>query len=216
MTGKIQLTEGKKMSKGLLLVVSAPSAGGKGTILKELFQRNGNLRMSVSATTRQPRDGEEHGKHYYFINREEFQQLIDSGKMLEYAEYVGNLYGTPRGPVDQWLDEGHDVVLEIEVQGGAQIKKIVPDCVSVFITPPSLEVLEKRLRGRGTEEEGTILKRLATARQELTQAGNYDYVVVNDRLEDAVDDMLAILRSEKLRYARDPGFVEGLLAAEKA
>ncbi len=204
------------MSKGLLLVVSAPSAGGKGTILKELFQRNGNLRMSVSATTRQPRAGEEHGKHYYFINCEEFQQLIDSGKMLEYAEYVGNLYGTPKGPVDQWLGEGYDVVLEIEVQGGAQIKKIVPDCVSVFITPPSLEVLEKRLRGRGTEEEGTILKRLATARQELTQAGNYDYVVVNDRLEDAVDDMLAILRSEKLRYARDPGFVEGLLAAEKA
>lgn len=204
------------MSKGLLLVVSAPSAGGKGTILKELFQRNENLRMSVSATTRQPRAGEEHGKHYYFINCEEFQQLIDSGKMLEYAEYVGNLYGTPKGPVDQWLDEGHDVVLEIEVQGGAQIKKIVPDCVSVFITPPSLEVLEKRLRGRGTEEEGTILKRLATARQELTQAGNYDYVVVNDHLEDAVDDMLAILRSEKLRYARDPGFVEGLLAAEKA
>lgn len=204
------------MSKGLLLVVSAPSAGGKGTILKELFQRSENLRMSVSATTRQPRTGEEHGKHYYFISREEFRQLIDSNKMLEYAEYVGNLYGTPKGPVDQWLDEGHDVVLEIEVQGGAQIKKIVPDCVSVFITPPSLEVLEKRLRGRGTEDEGTILKRLATARQELTQAGNYDYVVVNDRLEDAVDDMLAILRSEKLRYARDPGFVEGLLAAEKA
>ena len=204
------------MSKGLLLVVSAPSAGGKGTILKELFQRNENLRMSVSATTRQPRAGEEHGKHYYFINCEEFQQLIDSGKRLEYAEYVGNLYGTPKGPVDQWLGEGYDVVLEIEVQGGAQIKKIVPDCVSVFITPPSLEVLEKRLRGRGTEEESTILKRLATARQELTQAGNYDYVVVNDRLEDAVDDMLAILRSEKLRYARDPGFVEGLLAAEKA
>ena len=165
------------MSKGLLLVVSAPSAGGKGTILKELFQRNENLRMSVSATTRQPRAGEEHGKHYYFISREEFRQLIDSNKMLEYAEYVGNLYGTPKGPVDQWLDEGHDVVLEIEVQGGAQIKKIVPDCVSVFITPPSLEVLEKRLRGRGTEEEGTILKRLATARQELTQAGNYDYEI---------------------------------------
>ena len=117
------------MSKGLLLVVSAPSAGGKGTILKELFQRNENLGMSVSATTRQPRAGEEHGKHYYFISREEFQQLIDSGKMLEYAEYVGNLYGTPKGPVDQWLGEGYDVVLEIEVQGGAQIKKIVPDGV---------------------------------------------------------------------------------------
>jgi len=204
------------MSKGLLLVVSAPSAGGKGTILKELFQRNKNLRMSVSATTRQPRPGEEHGKHYYFISRDEFQQLIDNGSMLEYAEYVGNLYGTPKGPVDQWLEEGHDVVLEIEVQGGAQIKRIVPDCVSIFITPPSMEVLEKRLRGRGTEEEDIIRKRLDTARQELTQAEHYDYVVVNDRLEDAVDDIQAIIRSEKLRYMRDPDFINGLLSAGKA
>lgn len=208
--------EGKKMSRGLLLVVSAPSAGGKGTILKELFQRDKNLRMSVSATTRQPREGEEHGKHYYFISRGEFQDLIDRGSMLEYAEYVGNLYGTPKGPVDQWLEEGYDVVLEIEVQGGAQIKKIVPDCVSIFITPPSLEVLEKRLRGRGTEEEDTIIKRLDTARRELAQAENYDYVVVNDRLEDAVDDMQAIIRGEKLRYMRRPGFIEGLLAAGEA
>ena len=204
------------MIKGLLLVVSAPSAGGKGTILKELFQRDENLRMSVSATTRQPREGEEHGKHYYFISREEFQGLIDNGSMLEYAEYVGNLYGTPKGPVDQWLEEGHDVVLEIEVQGGAQIKKIVPDCVSIFITPPSLEVLEKRLRGRGTEEEDTILKRLDTARRELNQAENYDYVVVNDRLKDAVDDMQAIIRSEKLRYMRKPDIIKGLLAAGEA
>lgn len=204
------------MSRGLLLVVSAPSAGGKGTILKEMFQRDKNLRMSVSATTRQPREGEEHGKHYYFISKDEFQSLINSGSMLEYAEYVGNLYGTPRGPIEQWLAEGHDVVLEIEVQGGAQIKKIVPDCVSIFITPPSMEVLEKRLRGRGTEEEDTILKRLNTARQELTQAENYDYVVVNDQLEDAVNDMQAILRSEKLRYIRDPNFIKGLLAAPKA
>ena len=204
------------MSRGILLVVSAPSAGGKGTILGELFERDRNLRMSVSATTRRPREGEEHGKHYYFISREEFRGLIDSGSMLEYAEYVGNLYGTPRGPVEQWLSEGHDVVLEIEVQGGAQIKKLAPDCVSVFITPPSMEVLEKRLRGRGTENEETIRKRLETARRELPQAENYDYVVINDRLEDAVDDMQAILRSEKLRYMRDPDFIKGLLAGPKA
>ncbi len=204
------------MSKGLLLMVSAPSAGGKGTILGELFRRDGNLRMSVSATTRSPREGEEHGKHYYFISREEFKNLIDSGSMLEYAEYVGNLYGTPRGPIEQWLSQGHDVVLEIEVQGGAQIKKLVPDCVSVFITPPSMEVLEKRLRGRGTENEETIQKRLDTARKELLQAEHYDYVVINDRLEDAVDDMQAILRSEKLRYEREPERINGLLAAPKA
>lgn len=202
--------------KGLLLVVSAPSAGGKGTILKELFRQNDDLRLSVSATTRQPREGEENGKHYHFISREEFQQLIDSGSMLEYAEYVGNLYGTPRGPIEQWLQDGFDVVLEIEVQGGAQIKKILPDCVSIFITPPSMEVLEHRLRGRGTEEEETILRRLDTARQELTQAENYDYIVINDRLEDAVDDMQAILRSEKLRYDRSSDFIKGLLAAGKA
>lgn len=203
--------EEKKMSKGLLLVVSAPSGGGKGTILKELFERDPNLRMSVSATTRQPRPGEEHGKQYYFISREEFQELISSGSMLEHAEYVGNYYGTPKGPVDQWRDEGHDVVLEIEVQGGAQIKKLVPDCVSIFISPPSMEVLEKRLRDRGTEGEEIVRQRLDTARQELTHVEQYDYIVVNDRLEDAVEDMRAIIRAEKRKCARNPLFVNKVL-----
>ena len=124
------------MKKGILLVVSAPSAGGKGTILKELFRQDGNLRMSVSATTRQPRPGEENGKDYYFMSREEFQELVAGGRMLEHAEYVGNCYGTPREPVEEWLAQGLDVVLEIDVQGGAQIKRLAPDCVSVFITPP--------------------------------------------------------------------------------
>lgn len=196
------------MSRGILLVVSAPSAGGKGTILGELFKRDGNLRMSVSATTRRPREGEEHGKHYYFISREEFRGLIDSGSMLEYAEYVGNLYGTPRGPVEQWLSEGHDVVLEIEVQGGAQIKKLAPDCVSVFITPPSMEVLEKRLRGRGTEADKVVQSRLEAAKREIPCAREYDYIVYNDRLEDAVADVQAILRAEKRRYARNRDCIE--------
>lgn len=196
------------MSKGLLLVVSAPSAGGKGTILGELFRQDDNLRMSVSATTRQPRPGEEHGRHYFFVSREEFQKLVDEGKMLEHAEYVGNCYGTPRGPVENWMAEGRDVVLEIDVQGGAQVKKLMPDCVSVFITPPSLAVLEKRLRQRGTEDEKTIQRRLKTARQELEQAKYYDYIVINDRLEDAVADMQAILRSEKRKYSRNTDFAE--------
>ena len=133
--------------KGLLVVVSAPSGGGKGTILKELFARNDNLQLSVSATTRAPRPGEEHGKQYYFLSREEFEGLIDQGKMLEHAEYVGNYYGTPRDPVEEWLSRGRDVVLEIEVQGGAQVKKLMPECVSVFILPPSMKVLGERLRG---------------------------------------------------------------------
>ena len=199
------------MKKGILLVVSAPSAGGKGTILRELFRQEEGLRMSVSATTRQPRPGEVDGKDYYFVSRETFQQWVDTGSMLEHAEYVGNCYGTPRGPVEEWLAQGLDVVLEIDVQGGSQIKKLAPDCVSVFITPPSMEVLEKRLRERGTEDEETIRKRLAAARQELAFAERYDFIVVNDRLEDAVEDMRAILRSEKRRYARNPGFIQRVL-----
>jgi len=199
------------MSKGLLVVISAPSGGGKGTILKELFERDSNLKLSVSATTRAPRPGEEHGKQYYFISREEFESLIAEGKMLEHAEYVGNYYGTPRGPVEEWTEQGRDVVLEIEVQGGAQVKKLVPECVSIFILPPSMKVLGERLRGRGTEDEATVQKRLETARREIPQAREYDYVVYNDRLEDAVDEIQAILRAEKLKYSRNTDCIERVL-----
>ncbi len=199
------------MSKGLLVVISAPSGGGKGTILKELFARDDNLRLSVSATTRSPRPGEEHGKQYYFISREEFEKLIAEGKMLEHAYYVDNYYGTPREPVEQWTGQGRDVVLEIEVQGGAQVKKLMPECVSIFIMPPSMEVLGRRLRGRGTEDEATVLKRLDTARQEIPCAKGYDYVVYNDRLEDAVEDIQAILRAEKLKYSRNTDSIERVL-----
>lgn len=197
--------------KGLLLVVSAPSGGGKGTILKELFAQDDNLRLSVSATTRAPRPGEEHGKQYYFISREEFESLISQNKMLEHAEYVGNYYGTPRDPVEEWLAAGNDVVLEIEVQGGAQVKKLMPECVSIFILPPSMKILEERLRGRGTEAEETVQKRLSTARREIPQAKEYDYIVFNDRLEDAVDDIQAILRAEKLKYSRNADSTERVL-----
>lgn len=199
------------MEKGLLLVVSAPSGGGKGTILKELFQRDENLRMSVSATTRQPRPGEEHGTHYFFISREEFQRMVDEGQMLEHAEYVGNCYGTPRAPVEEWRREGRDVVLEIEVKGGAQVKKLAPDCVSIFIAPPSMEVLEKRLRDRGTEDDATVRQRLATAKVELACAKDYDYIVVNGRLEDAVEDMLAIVRGEKRKVQRNEDFIRKVI-----
>lgn len=122
--------------RGLLLVLSAPSGGGKGTVLKEMFAQDGNLRLSVSATTRAPRPGEADGQQYYFLSQEEFEQRIASGGMLEYAQYVGHYYGTPRAPVEKWLDEGRDVVLEIEVQGGQQVKKLCPGCVSVFLMPP--------------------------------------------------------------------------------
>ena len=199
------------MAKGLLLVISAPSGGGKGTILKELFAQEENLRLSVSATTRQPRPGEENGKQYFFLSREEFETKIQTGQMLEYAEYVGNYYGTPREPVERWMDQGRDVVLEIEVKGGAQVKKLVPECVSIFILPPSMQVLEKRLRGRGTEEEAAIQQRLAKAREEIPHAKEYDYVVFNDRLEDAVSDLRAIIHGEKLKFSRNTDSIERVL-----
>lgn len=199
------------MSKGLLVVVSAPSGGGKGTILKELFSKDSNLMFSVSATTRSPRPGEVHGKHYYFLSREEFQKLISEGKMLEYTEYCGNFYGTPKVPVEAWRREGKDVFLEIEVDGGAQIKSLVPDCVSIFILPPSMKVLEKRLRARGTEEDAVIEKRLLAARKEIPCAKAYDYIVYNDRLEDAVEDLAAILKAEKLKYTRNTDSIERVL-----
>lgn len=197
--------------RGLLLVVSAPSGGGKGTILKELFQRNDNLKLSVSATTRAPRPGEEHGKHYYFLSNDEFESMIQNNELLEHAGYVDHYYGTPKVPVDKWLSEGYDVVLEIEVQGGAQVKALRPDCVSVFIMPPSMQVLEERLRGRGTEDEATVQKRLGMAKEELPHAEKYDYIVWNDRVENAVEDILAILKAEKCNYIRNTDCVERVL-----
>lgn len=199
------------MKKGLLVVISAPSGGGKGTIIKELFNRDPNLRFSISATTRSPRPGEENGKQYYFISREEFEGLIGEGKMLEYAEYVGNYYGTPRDPVEEWTAQGHDVILEIEVQGGAQVKKLMPECVSIFVVPPSMKALGERLRGRGTEEEDVVQKRLAAAREEIPHGREYDYIVTNDRLEDAVEDICSILRAEKLKYIRNTESIERVL-----
>ena len=199
------------MDKGLLLVISAPSGGGKGTILKELFAQDENLRLSVSATTRAPRPGEEHGKQYYFLTRETFETLVAQGNMLEHAEYVGNYYGTPREPVEDWMSQGKDVVLEIEVKGGAQVKRLMPQCVSIFILPPSMQVLEKRLRGRGTEAEETIQKRLQKAREELPHAKDYDYIVYNDALEDAVSDIRAIIKAEKLKFSRNPNSIERVL-----
>ncbi len=190
------------MSKGLLIVVSSPSGGGKGTILKELFKTEENMQYSVSATTRNARPGEENGVHYHFISKEEFENLIENNEMLEYASYCDNYYGTPKAPVEKAIEDGISVVLEIEVQGGAQIKRLKPDCVSIFIAPPSLEVLEHRLRNRGTEDEATIAKRLVTAKKELEEIKEYDYLVINDTVEKAVSDIKAIIVAEKLKTTR--------------
>ncbi len=198
-------------NKGLPVVLSGPSGAGKGTVLKALLSGGGPIRFSVSATTRAPRPGEKDGREYYFISREEFKRMVDSGEMLESAEYCGNFYGTPAAPIREWTAQGIDVVLDIEVKGGAQVRRKCPDSVGVFILPPSMEELERRLRKRGTESEEAVRRRLETARREIPEAVNYDYVVVNDSAGLAADRIREILHAEKNRVQRNLPLIERML-----
>ena len=194
--------------KGLIFVVSAPAGCGKDTILNELFKQCDTVGYAVSATTRAPREGEINGVHYHFLSVEEFKDKIQKGEVLEYTEYCGNYYGTLKQSVLDLTSKGKDAILKIEVEGAMNIKKQFPDACLVFILPPSLEVLEHRLRKRGTETEEKILERTAQAKTELQFAKNYDYLVVNDELQTAVDDLAAVIRGEKLRRARQPELLE--------
>lgn len=193
----------------LLFVISAPAGCGKDTILNEVFKKTDKVGYAVSATTRAPREGEVNGVHYHFLSHEEFEKKIAEKEVLEYTEYCGNYYGTLRKSVDDLISSGKDAILKIEVEGAMNIRHQFPEACLVFILPPSWEVLEERLRGRGTESEETISARSNQARTELTYAGNYDYLIVNDKLEDAVEDLLAILRAEKLRRPRQECLLEG-------
>lgn len=188
--------------KGLLLILSGPSGCGKGTVLKELLAAEPNIFYSVSATTRAPRPGEEHGINYYFLSKEDFDREVSQDGMLEYACYCGNCYGTPKKPVFDRLERGEHVILEIEVQGAKQVMKSCPEAVSIFIMPPSLAELERRLVDRQTEDEETVKRRLATAVDEMNLAKDYDYIVVNDRVSEAVKDIAAIIRAEQNRSCR--------------
>ncbi|MDI9507452.1 MAG: guanylate kinase, partial [Bacillota bacterium] len=189
--------------KGLLIVLSGPSGVGKGTVRDALFAMKGhNLVYSVSMTTRPPRAGEVHGHDYYFVTREEFEENIRAGKMLEHAEFIGNYYGTPLEAVSENLNAGLEVVLEIEVQGAEQVRQKMPEAVFIFIAPPSLDSLYNRLRRRGTESEEVIRQRIEKAKREINLAYKYDYIVVNDTVENAADKILAIIRSEHASVKR--------------
>ncbi len=186
------------MSKGLLIVLSGPSGCGKGTMVQEILKR-GDCAVSVSATTRSPREGEINHVHYHFLSRAEFEQRIAHDGLLEYAEYCDNYYGTPRAEVEAMRSEGKHVILEIEVQGAFQIRERCPEAILVFTIPPSMEELRRRLKKRGTESDAVIEKRIARAAEELPYAKHYDYVILNDALEDAVADFGAIVRAETMR-----------------
>ena len=178
---------------GILIVVSGFSGAGKGTLMKRLLERYDNYALSISMTTRLPRPGEEHGKHYFFVDRDEFEKHIEDDGFIEYADYCGNYYGTPRAYVEKCLEEGRDVILEIEIQGAIKIKNKFPDAVLVFVTPPDAGELKRRLMGRGTAAEDVIRKRLSRAVEEAQGIENYDYIVVNDELEKCVEDIHAIV-----------------------
>lgn len=187
------------MKQGRLFVISGPSGVGKSTILKELLQRQKDIYFSVSATTRAPRPGEVDHVHYHFSSVEEFQNLIESEALLEWAEYVGNYYGTPAKYVDEAMAQGQNVILDIEVQGAKQVVKKRPDAVRIFIAPPSWGELERRLTDRGTDEAEKIRKRLDRAREEFENAKEYDYIVINDTVEHAVFELEAIMVAEHCR-----------------
>lgn len=185
--------------RGTLFVVTGPSGAGKGTVLKKVMAATDHLYFSISATTRAPRPGEVHGVHYHFITRESFAQLIREERLLEHAEYVGNFYGTPLDPVLEHLAQGDDVILEIEIQGAKQVKARYPETALVFIAPPSFDELERRLRGRGTETEETILRRMDTARRECAHMDAFQYIVLNDTPENGAYELLSIITAHRCR-----------------
>lgn len=189
--------------KGLLIVLSGPSGVGKGTVRQKMVESKlFDFKYSVSMTTRQPRPGEVDGEDYYFTTKEKFKEAIENGEMLEHAQYVDNFYGTPMTPVKKMLEAGHDVLLEIEVNGAMQVREKMPDGVFIFLTPPDLMELKDRITKRGTDAAAVIEKRMAQAKVEIMMMENYDYAVVNDKVENAVNKIRDIVASEHVRVTR--------------
>ena len=187
--------------KGKLIVISGPSGAGKSTVLFKAIEGRKDMCFSTSVTTRNPRPGELDGREYFFVKRERFQEMIENNELLEHAEYVNNCYGTPKAYVQNKMNEGFNVILDIEVQGARQVNEKMPEAVKIFIVPPSMEELAKRLRGRGTDTEEAIEGRLKRARQEYDEATFYDYIIINDDVDTAATELSAIIRAEKCRAA---------------
>lgn len=195
-------------NKGILTVVSGFSGAGKGTIMKRLMEKYDNYALSVSATTRAPRPGEEEGREYFFRTVEEFEKMIAKEQLIEYAKYVDNYYGTPRAYVEEQLEAGKDVILEIEIQGALKVKEKFPETLLLFVTPPSARELKDRLVKRGTESMEVILSRMERAREEAKGLDRYDYLVINDVLEDCVDEVHRIIQGEHRKSFRNMDFIE--------
>ncbi|MCC5967543.1 MAG: guanylate kinase [Natronohydrobacter sp.] len=201
--------------RGLLIILSSPSGAGKSTLARRLMEWDATIRFSVSATTRAPRPGEMDGREYYFRTRAEFEQMIESGEMLEHAEVFGNFYGSPKGPVEAALAQGRDMLFDIDWQGGQQVRNssLGKDVVSIFVLPPSIAALEQRLRGRGQDSDAVIAGRMQKSRDEISHWAEYDYVLVNDDLERTDAALRGIIQAERLRRERQTGlsdFVRGL------
>lgn len=198
------------MSKGLLVVVSGFSGAGKGTVMKRLLELHDEYALSISATTRNPRQGEVNGREYFFKTVDEFKQMIAEDGFIEYAQYVNNYYGTPKAYVEEMLNAGKNVLLEIEIQGALNVKKIYPDAVLVFLTPPTIAELESRLRGRGTEDEATIKARLSRAVEEGAGIDNYEYIIVNDQVDDCVRRIVNVIDSVKLQSSNQSELINNI------
>lgn len=201
----------KKIDRGILLVISGSSGTGKGTVCNSLRKRRPDLEYSISATTRSPRAGETDGVEYFFLTRDEFKRKIEAGDFLEYADNYGNFYGTPRDKVLEQLNLGKTILLEIDVQGAHQVQKNYPDGVFIFLLPPSIEELKRRIIGRNSETEESIQKRLSIVNDELESGKSYNYVVVNDEVEKAVDEICAILDAESLKVGRNLNLFDELV-----
>lgn len=204
------------MNKGGVFIISGPSGSGKDTLLIELFKKCPELEFSISSITRDMREGEVEGEKYHFISREEFEQMIEKDELLEYNLYVENYYGTPRGPVEKAVSEQKDIFIEVDVNGAKSIREKIPEAISIFILPPSFKELKRRLSGRGTETEEIINLRMAAALEEIKRATEYDYIIVNDDLSQAVNDIIAVINGSKFNLKRKKHIIDEVLKNVKS